>query len=817
MKYIIIGGVAGGASAAARLRRMDEHAEIIMFEKGDYISYANCGLPYYIGDTINEREALFLQTPQSFSARFNISVKVGHEVLSINPTTKTVSVKNIKDDNIFDCSYDKLILSPGAEPVKPPITGIDTKGIFTLRNVPDTDKIKNYLTENKIKRAVVVGAGFIGLEMAENLHDLGIEVSIIERVNQVMAPLDYTMATLIHQHLISKNIGLYLGEAVNSFSKVGEQIRISMESGKTLDTDMVILSIGVRPDTKLAVSGNLAIGESGGIRVNEYMQTSDENIYAVGDAVEFPNFLTGKPFMNYLAGPANKQARIAADNIVEGNKHIYKGSIATAIAKVFDLTVASTGMAAKNLDRLNIPYIESITHSGSHAGYYPGSKQMSIKIVYDKEGKLWGAQIVGFDGIDKRIDMFATVLANKGNITDLTEIEHAYAPPYSSAKDPVNMAGFVAENILTNKTKIISWSDLESQRNDTDACLIDVRTYQEFRLSHIPNAKNIPLDELRNHLNEIPRDKKIFIYCAIGLRGYIGSRILLQNGFDNVYNLNGGFKTYENAIKPQNNVPKKQSKDIELEHIESIPAINTAKMIQVDACGLQCPGPILKLKKSIENISDGDRIEISSSDGGFFADAQSWAKMTGNKVIDIKQEKGIVKAIIEKSPEQCPLENNHQTKNGKTLVVFSNDLDKALASFIIANGAAAAGKKVTMFFTFWGLSILKKKNPDKCKRSILDKMFGMMLPKSSKSLPLSQWNMLGIGSIMMRKVMASKQVDSLESLMQQALDSGVEIIACKMSMDVMGIKETDLIDDINYGGVANYIERTDNATMNLFV
>ncbi|MGL5773640.1 MAG: FAD-dependent oxidoreductase [Bacteroidales bacterium] len=817
MKYIIIGGVAGGASAAARLRRMDEHAEIIMFEKGDYISYANCGLPYYIGDTISERDALFLQTPQSFSARFNISVKVGHEVLSINPQVKTVQVKDLKNNKVFDCNYDKLILSPGAEPVKPPISGIETKGIFTLRNVPDTDRIKNYLAENKIRKAVVVGAGFIGLEMAENLHELGIEVSIIERVNQVMAPLDYTMATVIHQHLISKNVGLYLGEAVNSFSKNGGQIRISMESGKTLDTDMVILSIGVKPDTRLAISGNLKIGETGGILVNEFMQTSDESIYAVGDAVEFPNFLTNKPFMNYLAGPANKQARIAADNMVEGNKYRYKGSIATAIAKVFDLTVAATGPAAKHLDRLNIPYLESITHSGSHAGYYPGSKQMSIKIVYDNEGKLWGAQIVGFDGVDKRIDMFATVLANKGNITDLTEIEHAYAPPYSSAKDPVNMAGFVAENILTGKLKSISWDNLEKQRNNPDVFVLDVRTHQEFQLSHIPNAKNIPLDELRDYLNDIPRDKKIFVYCAVGLRGYIGSRILTQNGFENVFNLNGGFKTYENAVKPQNYVSKKQSKDVELEHIDTIKPATDFKILQVNACGLQCPGPILKLKKSMENISDGDRIEISSSDGGFFADAQSWAKMTGNKVIDIKQEQGIVKAVIEKSAEKCPLEEGHKPKNGKTLVVFSNDLDKALASFIIANGAAAAGKTVTMFFTFWGLSILKKKNPPKCKRSFLDKMFGMMLPKSSLSLPLSQWNMLGIGSGMMRKVMASKQVDSLESLIQQALDNGVEIIACRMSMDVMGIKETDLIDGINYGGVANYIERTDNATMNLFV
>ncbi|MGL4992680.1 MAG: FAD-dependent oxidoreductase [Bacteroidales bacterium] len=820
MKYLIIGGVAGGASTAARLRREDEEAQIIMFERGEYISYANCGLPYYIGNTIEDRENLLLQTPESFNARFNIEVRVNNEVTAINPEKKSITVKNLKSGESYDESYDKLLLSPGAEPLRPPLPGINSQGILTLRNIPDTDKIKSYIEEHRVRRAVVVGAGFIGLEMAENLHKLGIEVSIIEMANQVMAPLDYTMATLVHQHIHQHNVGLLLTEAVESFERDDTQITLKLKSGKRVETDLVILSIGVRPDTKLAREAGLKIGTANGIWVNQFMQTSDPYIYAVGDAIEFAHPITGHSYLNYLAGPANKQARIAANNIVNGNKESYKGAIATSIAKVFEMTVAATGVNAKTLDKLNIQYLESITHSGSHAGYYPGALQMSIKLTYDQSGKIFGAQIVGYDGVDKRIDTIASIIGMGGSIYDLIELEHAYAPPYSSAKDPVNMAGFVAENILSDKVRSIKWDELEEIRKNASTMLIDVRTTHEYELQHIEGAINIPVDNIRENIDKIPHDKEIILYCAIGLRGYVAARILTQNGFDRVRNLSGGFKTYSNAIADQNHTPIIKDSTPEYMGEEREKTVNKPterKVISVDACGLQCPGPVMKLKKSFESIEVGQAVEITATDSAFFADAKAWTNMTGNKLIDLKREEGKVIAIIEKGAPRCDLQMQQSQLKDTTMVVFSNDLDKAIASFIIANGAASTGKKVTMFFTFWGLSILKQKPEHSIKKSTLEKMFGMMLPNSSKGLPLSQWNMGGIGAKMIRWVMKSKNVDTLESLIQQALENNVELIACRMSMDVMGIKEEELIPGVSFAGVAAYIERTESANMNLFI
>ena len=452
-KYIIIGGVAGGATTAARIRRTNEDVEIVLFEKGDYISYANCGLPYYIGGVISEREKLFLQTPESFGSRFNIDVRVQSEVISIDRNNKEVVVRS-KSGEEYKEKYDKLLLSPGAAPVRPSFPGIDLDGIFTLRNVNDTDAIKNYMDTHSVKKAVVVGAGFIGLEMAENLQHAGAEVSIIEMLNQVMPPIDYSMASLVHQHLQDKGVNLYLEHAVSAFTKKGNSIEVVFKNGKCIMADLVILSIGVRPETTLAKQAGLKIGERGGIAVNDFLQTSDENIYAVGDAIEYKHPITGKPWLNYLAGPANRQARICADNMLLGNKIKYEGAIGTAIAKVFDLTVASTGMAAKQLKREEIPYLSSVTHSGSHAGYYPNALQMSIKITFSPEnGKLYGAQIVGYDGVDKRLDQIALLIKQQGTVYDLMQLEHAYAPPFSSAKDPIAIAGYVAENILLKRNE----------------------------------------------------------------------------------------------------------------------------------------------------------------------------------------------------------------------------------------------------------------------------------------------------------------------------------------------------------------------------
>lgn len=545
MRYIIVGGVAGGASTAARLRRLDEQAEIVMFEKGVYISYANCGLPYYIGDVINDRNKLFVQTAASFANRFNIDVRVLTEVTAVDAAAKIITAYNHSNQETYQLSYDKLVLAPGAAPVKPSLPGIDLSGIFTLRNVSDTDKIKSYINDNAIKKAVVVGAGFIGLEMAENLHHLGVQVSIVEMGKQILAPVDYPVAAIAQQHIRSKGIDLKLGISVKSFAKNGRTMMVQLSDNTIVDTDMVILSIGVKPDTTLAAAAGLQLGNARGIYVNEYLQTSDPDIYAVGDAIEFANPVTGQIMPTYLAGPANKQGRICADNIVMGNKAKYHGAINTAIVKLFDMTIATAGTAAKHLSAAGVKHIVSTTKSGSHAGYYPGAQQMTVQIVFNPEnGVLLGAQVAGFDGVDKRIDILSSYIQLKRTVYDLAEFEHAYAPPYSSAKDPINMAGFVADNILSDKVRFVYWNELHDKLKD-DGFLLDVRTQKEFSTAAIPGAVNIPVDELRNRLDELPRDKTIYIYCEIGLRGYLAQRIIRQKGFEKVFNLSGGFALWK--------------------------------------------------------------------------------------------------------------------------------------------------------------------------------------------------------------------------------------------------------------------------------
>lgn len=814
MNYLIIGGVAGGATVAARLRRMDEKANIILFERGKYVSYANCGLPYYIGDTINNREKLFVQTAKGFTDRFRIDIRTEQEVTAIRPDKKEVEIKNLSTGKTYTETYDKLVLSPGAEPLRPGIEGIGSKKIFTLRNVPDTDTIKNYVNTENPKRAIVVGGGFIGLEMAENLHDLGIQVDVVEMANQVMAPLDFSMAAIVHRQLTDKGVGLHLEDGVSRFEEKDGGVTVHLRSGKQIATDMVLLSIGVRPETKLAKDAGLAIGERGGIAVNDYMQTSDADIYALGDAVEVRHLVTGQPALIPLAGPANKQGRIVADNIVFGNKKKYPGSIGTSIAKVFDLTVAAAGANAKLLQRNNIPYISSYTHGASHAGYYPGAVPLSIKILFAPEnGKLLGAQIVGFNGVDKRIEMLAQVIQRGGTVHDLAELEHAYAPPYSSAKDPVNMAGFVAENILNKKSRIILWRELAELPADT--IRIDVRTHDEYKLGTIPGFINIPVDELREHLDELPKEKPIVVTCAVGLRGYLAYRILVQNGFKHVRNLSGGYKTWSVATAPIKEI---------VSHKPEIPESTSygnsdsqINLLKVDACGLMCPGPVMQLKKNYEALKIGEQLQITATDQAFGKDVTSWCKMTGAELVALENKNGVVAATIRKQEKTASCEISRNNADNKTLIVFSDDLDKALASFVIANGAASTGKKVTMFFTFWGLNVIKKQHKPTVTKDIFGKMFGWMLPTHSGKLKLSKMNMGGAGSWMMRLIMKRKRIDSLESLIQQAIDNGVEMIACTMSMDVMGVQKEELMDNVTLGGVASYLERAEEANVNLFI
>ena len=826
MKIIIIGGVAGGATTAARIRRVDETAEIILLEKGKHISYANCGLPYYIGGVIEEREKLFVQTPEAFSTRFRVDVRTENEVIFIDRKKKTVTVRQSSEDT-YEESYDKLLISTGASPVRPPLPGIDLPGIFTLRNVTDTDRIKEYINSHSPRKAVVVGAGFIGLEMAENLHAQGAKVSIVEMGNQVMAPIDFSMASLVHQHLMDKGVNLYLEQAVASFEREGKGLKVTFKNGQSISADIVILSIGVRPETSLARAAELTIGPAGGIAVNNYLQTSDEAIYAIGDAIEYRHPITGKPWFNYLAGPANRQGRIVADNIL-GAKIPYEGSIGTSIAKVFDMTVASTGLPGKRLRLEGIDYMSSTIHPASHAGYYPDAMPMSIKITFDKQtGRLYGGQIVGYDGVDKRIDELALVIKHQGTVYDLMKVEQAYAPPFSSAKDPVAIAGYVAEDMITGKTNPVYWRELRDIEME-NKFLLDVRTQDEFALGSLPGAVNIPLDELRDRMSELPKDRMIYTFCAVGLRGYLAYRILTQHGFDKVRNLSGGLKTYRAATAPivihQENEdqtdesPSPQEKTLSSEP-SAAPAIPVAaaKTIRVDACGLQCPGPILKMKKTMDGLASGERVEITATDPGFPRDAAAWCSSTGNQLISKEASGGKSVVIIEKGePKACNIVTSCEGK-GKTFIMFSDDLDKALATFVLANGAAATGQKVTIFFTFWGLNVIKKLHKPETEKDIFGKMFGMMLPSSSKKLKLSKMSMGGIGGKMMRYIMNKKGIDSLESLRQQALENGVEFIACQMSMDVMGVKQEELLDEVTIGGVATYMERADNANVNLFI
>ena len=815
-KYLIVGGVAGGATAAARIRRLTENAEIILFEKGKYIPYANCGLPYYIGGVIEERDRLFVQTPEAFGKRFNINVRVENEVLSIDRTNKSVKVRTA-DGHEYTESYDKLLLSPGASPVVPPLKGIESEGIFTLRNVNDTDRIKNYMNTHNVKRAVIVGGGFIGLEMAENLKHAGAEVAVVEMASQVMAPIDYSMAALVHEQLQQQGIKLYLEQAVEAFSREKEELTVHFKSGITINADMVLLSIGVKAQTSLAQNAGLKIGEMRGIWVNEYLQTSDESIYAVGDAIEYPHPITDKPWLNFLAGPANRQARIVADNMVLGNTTRYEGSIGTSIAKVFDMTVASTGLPAKRLKQMDIPYLSATIHNGSHASYYPGSLQMSIKITFSPtDGQLYGAQIVGYDGVDTRINQLALAIKQGATVEQLTRLEHAYAPPFSSAKDPVAIAGYVACNILSGKMNPLYWREMQ-KADLTKVMLIDVRTPDEFALGTIPGAVNIPLDDLRERLSEIPADRPLWLFCGIGLRGYLASNILKGYGYKDVRNLIGGLKIYNAAIT-KIETPKGFKF---VKPISSCPSTDNSTLknsIKVDACGIQCPGPILKMKQAMDNLQTGQILEIKATDAGFPRDAEAWCRTTGNQFISKRSEGGIHIIEIEKS-SSCAVETTKTLleDKGKTLILFSDDLDKVLATFVLANGAAATGKKVSIFFTFWGLNAIKKEHKPKVDKDFFGRMFSWILPSDSTKLALSKINMLGIGSRMMRYLMKQKGVDSLESLRQQAIDNGVEFIACQMSMDVMGIKREELLDHVTVGGVASYMERAEQSNVNLFI
>lgn len=815
-KVVIIGGVAGGASCAARLRRLNEEMEIVLLERGDYISYANCGLPYRTGGVIQSRDALLLQTPQMMKQRFNVDVRIHNEVTAIDRTAKTLTIRHTDTSETTTETYDTLVIATGSSPVRPPIEGIDSEQIMTLWTINDTDRILAKMQQQNAKSAAVIGGGFIGLEMAENLKHAGMDVSIIEMTDQVMAPLDYEMAQILHENIIQNNVHLHLNNGVQSFKDTGRQVEITLKDGQKVTADFVILSIGVRPNSQIAKEAGLAVNQRGGIIVDEHLVTSDPSIYAVGDVIEVEDFLFKDRTMIPLAGPANKQGRIAADNIA-GAHETYQGTQGSAVAKVFDLTAASTGANEKTLLRRGLTpgkdYEQVTIVQNSHAGYYPGALPMVLKLIFASDGsRIYGAQIVGYEGVDKRIDVIASVIRMAGTVETLKYLELSYAPPYSSAKDPVNMAGFTAANVIEGLVKFAPWNVIEK---NPDAILLDVREDAELDVFEIPHAVHIPLGQLRQRLGELDPSKEIVTFCAVGVRSYNAARILMNHGFANVKVYPGGTKVYRSThpedrpvISVTNDVPETMQKETNMQKIE------------VNCSGLQCPGPIAKVYQTIKDMKDGEMLEATASDPGFHADIVSWCRRTGNTLVANEKRGNEYVALIQKGSAAVPAAAENkvvETPEGKTIIVFSGDLDKVLASFVIANGALAMGRKVTMFFTFWGLTALRKTEKQPIKKTFIESMFGSMLPRGTSKLHLSKMNMGGMGTAMMKKIMNDKNVDSLETMMKKAMDNGVKIIACSMSMDIMGIKQEELIDGVEIGGVGTYLGDAEEANVNLFI
>ncbi|WP_214844566.1 CoA-disulfide reductase [Exiguobacterium sp. s150] len=819
-KIVIVGGVAGGASAAARLRRLNEENQIVMFDRGEYISFANCGLPYYIGDVIQDRQKLLVQTVEGMNKRFQLDIRNLTEVTKINRAEKTVSVKHVQTGETYDESYDVLVLSPGAKPIRPNIPGIEeAEDIFTLRNIPDTDQIRSYVDDKAPKHATVIGGGFIGIEMAENLRERGVDVTLVEMADQVMTPLDREMVSPVHEHMRLHGVDLQLSDGVDSFSEKGK--RVHLKSGRVIETDMVVLSIGVVPESSIATEAGLETGMRGAIRVNEKMLTSDPNIYAIGDAVEVLDYIFKEPTVVPLAWPANRQGRLVAD-IINGREVQYNGTMGTGIAKVFDMTVASTGWNEKRLTAAGKEFEAVHVHPGSHAGYYPGSTPVSLKLLFHPTtGEIYGAQGVGMNGVDKRIDVIATAMKGGLTVLDLPDLELSYAPPFSSAKDPVNMIGYVASNVVLGDNEVVHWNEIDDLVQN-GATLLDVRDESEHELGKIPGSINVPLNSLRDHLDNYSKDETIYVTCQVGLRGYLASRILRQNGFK-VKNLSGGYKTWSQVRRDFDAIEAgtKAANETAATATEEAPPVMTnqpvGEPIFLDTCGLQCPGPILEVNKKVAELGEGETLRVLASDPGFFADIEAWAKKTGNKLVSKQFVNGRVEAILQKGNGPAAVQAGAPAADGASMVVFSGDLDRALASFIIAQGAAAMGKDVTMFFTFWGLNVIRKPDAPEVKKQGLEKMFGMMMPSHAGELPLSNMNFGGVGQKMMKKVMSDKNVPSLDEMIKSAQEAGVKMVACTMSMDVMGIKEEELIDGIDLGGVAAYLGAAEGGNLNLFI
>ncbi|MGN0849704.1 MAG: FAD-dependent oxidoreductase [Victivallaceae bacterium] len=804
MKIIIIGAVAAGASAAARLRRLDENAEIVLLERGQYMSYANCGLPYHLGNVIPDRDSLLVMPEKKFKAWFNIDVRLGNEVIAINRANKSVSVRKT-DGTEYEENYDKLLLATGSRPIDLPLPGIDDSRIHTLWTIPDMDAVKKLVGEG-VKKAVVVGGGFIGLETAENLHACGIEVTIVQHSTHVMPNFDREMAYFIHSELAMSGIDVLLNSEVTGFTSTGEAVTVNLKDGAGLSADLVIISAGVKPNSELAGDAGLLLGARGHIQVNKFLQTSDENIYAAGDAIEFTDPITGTPSAIPLAGPANKQGRIAAGNMLGGTT-AYPGSFGTSVIKIGSLTAAGVGLTEGRLLQLGLPFHKVYTHPASNASYYPGGEQLHMKLLFAPDGKIYGAQIVGRKGVDKRLDVIASAMESGRTAPDLAELELAYAPPYSSAKDPVNFLGMIAQDIRDSLTEL-AYADSIPE----DAILIDVREEAEHQLGSIPGAQNIPLGQLRTALAGLDKSKEYIVHCQVGLRGYLAERIMKQNGF-RVKNLSGGYLTWKQYFAPLPATKKVPT--------SKVPSTTLEAKTVLDVRTLACPGPVVRLKNEFEKLNQGETCKLMAAKS-FAPDLAAWSSSNGNTVISQQNKDDYLEALIMKGAPATTdagavaTNNTVQVKNG-AIILFSNDFDKVMAALIIACGMAAAGMKTGIFFTFWGLNALRRNPAPPVKKSFIQKMFGFMMPCGVNKLVLSKMNFGGMGTAMMKDIMKKQNVMSLPDLLRQARELGVKFTACEMAMNVMGITREELIEVDEVAGIASFVESAKGNANTLFI
>lgn len=833
MKLVVVGGVAAGASTAARARRLDENAEIVVLERGHHVSFANCGLPYHVGEVISERSRLILQTPESLQESLRLDVRLGKEVVGIDREARTVAIRDVDTGEESTEGYDALALCMGAEPMRPPLPGIDHPAVQVLRRIGDMDRIKARLdialAAQKAGRrgtvtAVVVGAGYIGLEMAENLHHRGVKVDVVELADQILPPVDKEIAAPVEQHLTSRGIGLHLSTAAAAFRDLADadgadRVSVELDDGTVVAADLVVLSAGVRPSTALAQAAGLDLGPRGGIAVDTHMRTSDPHIWAAGDAVETAHPVLPGTYLNPLAGPANRQARVAAENIC-GRTTEYRSTQGTSIVKVFDMVAGGTGATARQLDDAGVDYRVVHVHPSGHAGYYPGTAMMHLKVLFSPtDGRVLGAQACGFDGVDKRLDLFAMAIRAGLTVYDLEEQELAYAPPFGSAKDPINMAGFVASNVLRGDLAL--WYSEEYPPQTAGARIIDVRTPEEYDLWHIPGAESVPLATFRAAIATWDRTAPVRLYCAVGFRSYLAYRILVQSGFEDVRTLSGGSTTFKHVhgadAEPQPLPPVESY--AEKVSVASAIAAATGKQTDLDCTGLACPGPIMRLATAMKAADAGDEIRVTVSDPGFALDGPAWASKNGHTVVSMDpQGAGYVAVFRKGGVAPLPAVAGATAGSAKTsIVVFSGDLDKVLAAFIIANGALAMGQEVSMFFTFWGLNALRRENPPARDKSAMEKMFGAMMPSSADKLTLSQMHLGGAGTAMIRRVMKRHDVQSLPELIGAAQAGGARLIGCTMTMDLLGIAQSDLLDGVELGGVATFLGEAQESGTSLFI